>query len=140
MQTYSIREICGMFQLPASTIRYYEEAGILTNIERTASGQRIFTDAHIQRLKGICCFKNTGMTIAQLKLFFYYESEGFEHLDEILSLLDSQKESVAKKLTELQADYAHVLRKLRYYGDIKKSLSEGRPLPRWEDYECLQCP
>ncbi|MFQ6865350.1 MerR family transcriptional regulator [Blautia sp.] len=37
-------------------MRYYEDAGILPNIERNSSGQRIFTDWHIERLKAICCF------------------------------------------------------------------------------------
>ena len=40
MKEYTIKEISELFQLPASTIRYYEEEGILTNIARTASGRR----------------------------------------------------------------------------------------------------
>ena len=135
MQQYSIREISDMFHLPVSTIRYYEETGILTNIGRTASGQRIFTEGHVSRLKTICCFKNTGMTITQLKLFFSYESEEFEHLDDILALLQERKKSVAEQIKQLQGDYAHVLRKLHYYKDIKKSLLGSQPLPQWKDYQ-----
>ena len=60
MKEYTIRELSEMFGLPASTIRYYEDEGILTNVGRTPSGQRIFTDGHVNRLRTICCFKNTG--------------------------------------------------------------------------------
>lgn len=42
MAEYTIREISDMFQLPSSTLRYYEDMGILTNIGRTASGNRIY--------------------------------------------------------------------------------------------------
>lgn len=135
MYEFTIREISEMFQLPPSTLRYYEEIGILTNIARTASGQRIFTDSHINRLRTICCFKNTGMTIAQLKTFFSYESAGSEHIGDILSLLNVQKESIIEQINQLQGDYIHVLRKLHYYGDTKKSINTNQPLPKWKDYK-----
>lgn len=135
MKEFTIREVSEMFQLPPSTLRYYEEMGILTNIARTASGQRIFTDSHVNRLRTICCFKNTGMTISQLKTFFSYESAGPEHIDDILSLLNAQKEFIVEQINQLQGDYAHILRKLHYYGDIRKSLETNKPLPRWNDYK-----
>ena len=47
MKEYTIRELSKMFDLPASTIRYYEDEGILTNVGRTSSGQRVFTDGHV---------------------------------------------------------------------------------------------
>lgn len=37
MKEYTIRELSKMFDLPASTIRYYEDEGILTNVGRTSS-------------------------------------------------------------------------------------------------------
>ena len=88
MAQYTIREISEMFQLPSSTLRYYEDMGILTNIARTDSGQRIYEDCHVNRLRTICCFKNAGMSIAQLKEFFSYESSESEHIDDILLLLN----------------------------------------------------
>lgn len=134
MKEYTIREISEMFRLPASTIRYYEDEGILTNVGRTASGQRIFTDGHVNRLRTICCFKNTGMTIAELKQFFAYETDESAHLDDILELLQQRKDSVTAQIAQLKADYAHVLRKIHYYEDIQKSLRENLLLPQWKDY------
>lgn len=134
MAEYSIREISEMFQLPISTIRYYEEEGILTNIERTASGQRIFHDGHVNRLKTICCFKNAGMTIKQLKEFFSYEAAEAENIENILKLLNTHKESILEQMSSLQDAYGHLLRKLHYYGDIKKSIETGQSLPEWKDY------
>ena len=50
MAQYTIREISEMFQLPTSTLRYYEDMEILTNIKRNNSGQRIYEDCHVNRL------------------------------------------------------------------------------------------
>lgn len=134
MKEYTIREISERFGLPASTIRYYEEEGILTNVGRTPSGQRVFTDGHVNRLRTVCCFKNTGMTINELKQFFAYEADEAAHLDDILVLLQRRKESVTAQIAQLKEAYAHVLRKIHYYEDIQKSLNENLPLPQWKYY------
>lgn len=135
MKEYSIREVSDMFDLPSSTLRYYEEMGILTNVARSPSGQRIYYDMHINRLRTICCFKRTGMTIAQLKRYFAYEADEPAHIDDILALLHEQEETVTEEIRQLQEAYTHVLRKLAYYGDIKCSLETGEPLPNWKDYK-----
>lgn len=135
MAQYTIREVSEMFQLPASTLRYYEDQGILTNIKRTDSGQRIYEDCHINRLKTICCFKNAGMSISQLQEFFNYESKEEQNINSILQLLNTHKANVVEQIETLQNAYAHLLRKLHYYNDIKKSLESNLPLPQWKDYK-----
>ena len=140
MKQYSIREVSDLFHLPASTLRYYEEMGILTNVARTPAGQRIYDDRHISRLRIICCFKKTGMTIEQLKRFFAYESGESEHIGDILSLLKEQEASVLEDMRQLQEAHTHIRRKLAYYSDIQRSLERGEPLPKWEDYKKLSFP
>ena len=34
MAQYTIRQVAEMFRMPTSTLRYYEEEGILTNVEK----------------------------------------------------------------------------------------------------------
>lgn len=134
MKTYTIKEISTLFHLPTSTLRYYEEVGILTDIARTDAGQRIYEEKHVNRLKTICCFKQTGMTISQLQAFFSYESKEKENINDILALLTQHKENVEEQLRQLQNAYAHVMRKLHYYGDIKQALDAGLPVPDWDIY------
>lgn len=134
MESYTIKQVSQMFHLPASTLRYYEDMGILTNIGRSGSGQRIYEQKHINRLRTICCFKRTGMSIAQLQEFFSYEGDEPAHIDDILHLLEKQKAHVAEQIAKMQQDLKHVERKLRYYGDIKTALDTGTELPHWADY------
>ena len=56
MKTYTIRELSEMFDLPASTLRYYESEGLLPEVPKSPSGQRIYNNEHIERLKCINCF------------------------------------------------------------------------------------
>ena len=46
MKTYSIREISDLFSVPSSTLRYYESEGLLVNVQRNASGPRVYTEEH----------------------------------------------------------------------------------------------
>lgn len=135
MSVYTIKEVSQLLHLPASTLRYYEDIGILPKVERTSSGQRIYTLEHINRLKSICCFKRAGMSISKLQTFFSYEENEFSHIDEILSLLTEQKEQLSEQLFKIQEDFEHVKRKISYYNDIKKCIETNQPIPCWSDYE-----
>lgn len=110
--SYTIRQVATQFHMQPSTLRYYEDQGLLTNVERTETGQRIYEDCHIDRLRAICCFKNAGMTIDDLKKFFVYESNEPEHIDEILDLLESRRESLDEQRRALNEAAMHVQRKL----------------------------
>ncbi len=133
MQTYTIREISELFSLPASTLRYYESEGLLPAVEKTSSGQRIYTKEHVERLKCINCFKRTGMTIPQLRKFFEYETDEAQYIDDIICLLEDQEKIVDEKLRQLQKDSAHVHHKVKHYKAIKHALENNLPLPVWED-------
>lgn len=129
MKTYSIKEISKLFHLPSSTLRYYEDMGILTDVECTASGQRIYTEEHIGRLKAICCFKRAGVTISDIHKYFLLEDDKFTNIDDILLLLTKNKTQMESKLKQLSADLVHINEKLAYYEAIKKAIEEKRELP-----------
>lgn len=48
------------------TIRYYEQAGLLGQPERTASGYRLYDDAHLRRLSFIRKGRDMGFSLADL--------------------------------------------------------------------------
>lgn len=135
--TFTIKEVSERFQLPASTLRYYEDMGILTNIQRTPNHQRIYTQAHINRLSAICCFKRTGMTIHQLQEFFRYEEDESTHIDAMVDLLEQQKQNIENQLDQLQKDYLHIRKKHAFYLGIQKARREGSRIPVWSDYSSL---
>ena len=44
MDTYTIKEVSEMFHLPSSTLRYYEDLGILTNVAANPASVSIYRD------------------------------------------------------------------------------------------------
>ncbi|MBT1174423.1 MerR family transcriptional regulator [Bifidobacterium sp. LC6] len=133
--SYTIRQVATQFHMQPSTLRCYEDQGLLTNVGRTETGQRVYEDCHIDRLRAICCFKNAGMTIDDLKKFFVYESNEPEHINEILELLESRRKALDEQRCALNEAAIHVQRKLHYYSDIKRSIDAGESLPDWKNYK-----
>lgn len=134
MKTYTISEVSKRMGIPSSTLRYYEDEGLLSEVERTPSGQRIYTDKHIGRLEVIGCFKGAGMTLDELRDFLSYEEHVEDSIEDMLSLLERRRHTLHDQiLTQIEA-YENLLRKLAYYNDVKKSLDNGQTQPCWEDY------
>lgn len=133
MKTYTIRELSQLFELPPSTLRYYEEVGLLTNIQRQGN-RRIYQECHLNRLRALCCFKETGMSIAQLQTFFTYETAPDKN-EEMVDLLQDHSAKVAAQMASLQKNMQHIQRKLHFYQDICQAEKNNQPLPHWSSYK-----
>ena len=65
---YTIGEVSEMFNLPVSTLRYYDKEGLLPDLQRV-SGMRRFSDKTVETLQVIECLKKSGMEIKDIKEF-----------------------------------------------------------------------
>ena len=54
---YTIGQISEMFQLPISTLRYYDKEGLLPFVERSSGGIRMFKESDFEWLSIIECLK-----------------------------------------------------------------------------------
>ena len=63
---YSIGEISKMFQLPISTLRYYDKEGLFPHLKRV-NGVRQFSESEIETLRVIDCLKKSGLEIKEIK-------------------------------------------------------------------------
>ena len=132
MQTYTIRDLSLKYGLPTSTLRYYEEIGLLNNVCRTKQGARIYTQKHISKLDGILCFKRAGLPIAKILEFYQYEADITAHTDDIISMLTSHKEDIQKQISELNNVLEHIQEKILYYTKVKEALETGAEIPTWD--------
>jgi len=60
---YTIQDVSRQTGLPNSTLRYYEEIGLLEPVERAANGHRRYSQADLGRLILIKNLRRTGMSI-----------------------------------------------------------------------------
>ncbi|MDT2757246.1 MerR family transcriptional regulator [Enterococcus asini] len=124
--TYTIRQVSEQFQLPMSTLRYYEDVGLLKDVPRKGQ-QRAYETQHLNRIHAINCFKHTGMTIQQIQQFFYYEDETQDY-DALVGMLRAQCAALEEQLTLLLDNQAHLKNKLKHYQEKKIAFEEGQKI------------
>ena len=143
---YSIREVSQKTGLSAHTLRFYEKEGLLGSVERSPSGVRQYSDADLEVLSGICCLKNTGMSLQEIARFLALSREGDATLGRRVALLQAHREEVLARIAEMQIHLDKVTRKLDYYSEklrvyeaSEKTLSTPEPVAM-DPAEEISCP
>lgn len=131
--TYTIKELSTMFQLPASTLRYYEEVGLLTKIPRVGQ-KRLYQECHYHRLRSICCFKNAGMSIKQLQEYFQMEEKA-DSEEQIVALLADHAAELDHQIKEMLYHRQHLQRKLAFHQQKAAAHQAGTPEPDWAEFK-----
>ena len=63
---FHIGEISRFFQIPASTLRYWEETGILSPRKGAWNNYREYTVADLMTISDILFYKNLGLSLKQI--------------------------------------------------------------------------
>lgn len=123
MTAYSIGEISKMFNIPVSTLRYYDKEGLFPEITRV-SGIRKFSNNEIEALRVIECLKKSGLEIKDIKQFMKWTKLGSETFKIRKELFERQKVSVEKELRQMEKVLDMIKFKCWYYDEVLKQGNE----------------
>lgn len=107
-KTYSIGQIAKAGNCQVQTIRYYEQIGLIPAPERTAGNQRIYRQAHRDRLNFIRHSRELGFSLDQIR--------------EILALSDNPDHSCTDVDVIARSHLADVDSKIKRLQGMKKEL------------------
>ena len=62
-KTFQIGEIARFFDLPASTLRYWEECGLLTPEKHAENGYRSYSVSDLMAISDAVFYKNLGLPL-----------------------------------------------------------------------------
>ncbi len=133
MENYTIQELSARFGLPSSTLRYYEQVGLLVDVIHTPENKRLYTQQHVDRLNAIDCFKRTELPIQKMLEFFEYEHDLRGNADAILKLVVDHEHELVKKIDSMQNALIHIQDKVKFYTAIKAATDAGEKLPAWDE-------
>lgn len=108
-----ISEVAERSGVPAKTLRYYEEIGVLPPPERSDSGYRQYGEETLGRLTFIAGAKAAGLTLAEIRDVVVLREDGAAPCSHVASLLDVKANAVARQIADLQALLAE-LHRLRH--------------------------
>lgn len=115
--TYTINEVAAKFGLSAYTIRYYDKAGILPFVRRNQAGNRQFDEVDVDWLRLVCCLKNTGMALKDIKAYSDLARQGSDTGAARQAMLRQHKQAVLQQIADLQANLELIETKIDFYAD-----------------------
>lgn len=115
---YSIKQVSERLQLPISTLRYYDKEGLMPLLKRTEYGTRKFSEMDIYWLELVCCLKNSGMPIEEVKEFMMLCLNGSSTCEQRRELLEQHKENIEQKMDTLNRSLGMINYKLAHYNEI----------------------
>ncbi len=114
MRSYSIGQISKMFNLPISTLRYYDKEGLFPDLARYGD-RRLFSAREIDALRVIECLKASGLEIKDIKQFMQWCSEGPSTYEQRKQLFEERRKAVVEEMQELQKTLDLLEYKCWYY-------------------------
>lgn len=109
--------------LPISTLHFYERKGLIFP-ERNQSGHREYSETDLSWIAFIERLKDTGMPLAQIKMYADLRAQGDSTLKERLKMLICHRERVLDEMSKWNENLSHLDSKIAYYeSEIKKAES-----------------
>lgn len=123
---YSIRQVCEKTGLTAYTLRFYEKAGLLTDIARSDGGARRYTEDDLECLGLICCLKNTGMPLSEIARFIALTREGDQTLPARCAMLTRHRAHVLARMQEMQQHLEKIECKITCFEEKRTAYESGQ--------------
>jgi DNA-binding transcriptional MerR regulator len=116
-RTYTIQQVSQQMSLPSSTLRYYEEVGLLDPVGRTTNGHRCYTEADLRRLNLIKRLRLTGMSIEKMREFVALYHGGVSTARQRREILENHRQTVQAHVDELLEMLGFIEYKISLYRD-----------------------
>ncbi|MFB5676907.1 MerR family transcriptional regulator [Paenibacillus terreus] len=116
---YSINEVAAMCDVTAHTLRFYDKEGLLPFVGRNGAGNRIFSERDLGIVKFICCLKNTGMPIKEIKKYIEMAMAGEETAETRRDMILEHRKEVLRQIDELKKSLTILDLKVAFYDSYK---------------------
>ncbi|MGB8454422.1 MAG: MerR family transcriptional regulator [Anaerocolumna sp.] len=115
---YTIKQVSEKTGLSIYALRYYDKEGLLPLVKRSQSGIRKFSDNDIDWIGLICCLKNSGMSIENIKEFMNLCLRGNETVEVRKNILIHHKEHILDQMKQLESSLCTINYKIDHYKEI----------------------
>ena len=118
---YTIGQVSDIFNIPISTLRYYDKEGLFPYLKRSGNIRK-FSDSELEAIRIIECLKKSGLEIREIKQFFRWVEEGSSTYSDRKRLFELRKAAVEEEISNLQKTLAMLEFKCWYY---QQALADG---------------
>lgn len=102
----NIKEVSKQYRVSADTLRYYERAGMIPPVTRTASGIRDYQEEDLKWVQLALCMRSAGLPVEVMIEYVHLFSQGDSTIPARLELLkeqlEKQKAAIEETMDRLQ--------------------------------------
>jgi DNA-binding transcriptional MerR regulator len=109
----TIGRLSGAAKVKVTTIRYYESIGLMGVPDRSASGQRLYGDADVERLSFVRHARELGFSMEAIKDLIGLQTEPDQNCSAVDSIAQTQLIEVQRRLGQLKALEAELKRMIK---------------------------
>jgi len=118
--SYTIKEAAALTGLPASTLRYYEQIGVIAPVSRGATSKhRVYDEDALDQLMWVACLAATGMSVSDMKQYVANGQLGPSAAREQVELLAAQAQRLALEAEHVALRQQYVRIKIDYWHAVE---------------------
>ena len=131
----TIKQVSEKYGVSQDTLRYYEKAGLVPEVTRTASGIRDYQQTDLSWLELALCMRNAGLPVNVIVEYRRLYQQGDSTIPHRLKLLTDQRE----ELLAMQEQITQTLERLNYKISVYERAVETGELSWDEPVKCSAC-
>ena len=112
---YTVKQLAEKMGLTTYAVRYYDNAGLIPDVERSSGNSRLFSDYNLAWLKIVHCLRSTGLPITEVRRYIQMCQEGDSTIPERAAMIAAQEKSLREQLDELNRQMEILQYKKHYY-------------------------
>lgn len=124
---FKIKELSERTNLPAKTIRYYEEIRLLPPARRGDNQYRLYDETDVERLRFIKSARALGFTIQELTQILAIREQNEPPCSHVMTLLKDHMDDIAARICDLE----------QLHRELSAVYETGKQLP--EDVQMRGC-
>ncbi len=110
-----ISEVSEKYNIPVDTLRYYEKAGLLPNVQKNESGIRDYSESDCNWVEFIKCMRSAGLPVKVLKRYIDLFHMGASTLNERKQILIDERKKLIEKRDAIQSTIERLDYKINSY-------------------------
>lgn len=99
---YTIGALARAAEVPTTTVRYYERAGLLPPEGRSGGNYRSYSDRSLERLRFIRAAQANGFTLDDVKRLLQFQDGELDPCGEVQSLIEARLRDLEQRLEQLR--------------------------------------
>lgn len=120
---YTIKQVSELTGISSHTLRYYDKEGLFPVISRSANNIRLFSDEGLEWVHVIHCFRETGLSISDIKKYIELSNQGEHTLEARLKIILDTKAEAEQELLALQKRLQLLNKKVAFYKNLMETKS-----------------